>query len=148
MQPTAATQKAQDVLIEKQRKELKEETEKIIKTLNDCIAIVEDFKEDSCEHFLRKINEELMGSFQSLQDKRDCDIEIPIEVLDYIDQGSNPELYTLGLRDKSLRINEAASGKMRALKDFQSSLETEIASVFPEEWLLYKAQMENRSENV
>ncbi|GFV05949.1 mediator of RNA polymerase II transcription subunit 10 [Trichonephila clavipes] len=40
------------------------------------------------------------------------DIQVPLEVFEYIDQGRNPQLYTKDCMEKALNKNEVVKGKI------------------------------------
>ncbi|XP_041375563.1 mediator of RNA polymerase II transcription subunit 10-like [Gigantopelta aegis] len=67
------------------------------------------------------------------------DIQVPLEVFDYIDQGKNPNLYTKDCLEKALAKNELVKGKMDNLKRFKALLIVELNKVFPNEMNMYRA---------
>merc|ERR1711997_880225 len=48
-----------------------------------------------------------------------ADIQVPLEVFDYIDQGRNPQLYTKDCMEKALQ-ERGSEGKNRRLQNVQS----------------------------
>lgn len=71
--------------------------------------------------------------------KNQVDVNVPLEVFDYIDQGRNPQLYTKDCIDKALTKNEEVKGKIDAYRKFKSNLLSELSDTFPGEIGKYKA---------
>lgn len=61
------------------------------------------------------------------------DVEVPLEVFEYIDQGRNPQLYTKDCIEKALEKNQQVNGKIDAYKNFKSLLVEELSKHFPKE---------------
>ncbi|KAL8604012.1 Mediator of RNA polymerase II transcription subunit 10 [Nucella lapillus] len=66
------------------------------------------------------------------------DVNVPLEVFDYIDQGRNPNLYTRDCLEKALTKNEQVKGKVDNLKKFKALLIVELNKVFPTEMTMYR----------
>jgi mediator of RNA polymerase II transcription subunit 10 len=66
------------------------------------------------------------------------DVQIPLEVFEYIDDGKNPQLYTKDCMEKALAKNEAVKGKIDVLKKFKMQLIVELSKVFPNEMAKYR----------
>lgn len=100
---------------------------------------------------LSKIVSNLKNFFQKLQtivkdlqeiDKlrpKVADIQVPLEVFDYIDQGRNPQLYTKDCMEKAVAKNEEVKGKIDAYRLFKAKLLEELTRVFPKETGCYRA---------
>ncbi|KAL3860470.1 hypothetical protein ACJMK2_010593 [Sinanodonta woodiana] len=67
------------------------------------------------------------------------DVQVPLEVFDYIDQGKNPNLYTKDCLEKALAKNEQVKGKIDQFKKFKALLLVELSEVFPKEMANYRA---------
>lgn len=67
------------------------------------------------------------------------DVQVPLEVFDYIDQGRNPQLYTKDCMEKALGKNEQVKGKIDAYRKFRALLLVELTKVFPNEMAKYRA---------
>jgi mediator of RNA polymerase II transcription subunit 10 len=126
--------------MEEKRKELEQHLESLIETLRHCIIIVEQFKpEESQSVFHDKLQNGVINKFKILDKFRDLyDVEIPLDVLDLIDQGRNPDLYSKEALEKCIKMNEVSKGKIDALEKFRTALETEVDSAFPEYSAEYK----------
>merc|ERR1719464_2711933 len=68
-----------------------------------------------------------------------ADIQVPLEVFDYIDSGRNPQLYTKDCMEKAVAKNEEARGKIDAYRMFKARLMLELHTVFPKEMDCYRA---------
>jgi mediator of RNA polymerase II transcription subunit 10 len=66
------------------------------------------------------------------------DVNVPLEVLDHIDQGKNPQLYTQQclqkVHEKSMQVQQ----KVDAYKTFQKHLFVELEKFFPEQMQQYR----------
>ncbi|RWS15966.1 Mediator of RNA polymerase II transcription subunit 10-like protein [Dinothrombium tinctorium] len=67
------------------------------------------------------------------------DIQVPLEVFEYIDQGRNPQLYTKDCMEKALSKNEQVKGKIDSYRRFKAMLLVELSKVFPNEMAKYRA---------
>ncbi|XP_037085093.1 LOW QUALITY PROTEIN: mediator of RNA polymerase II transcription subunit 10-like [Pollicipes pollicipes] len=67
------------------------------------------------------------------------DVQVPLEVFDYIDQGRNPQLYTKDCMEKALTKNEEVKGKIDSYKRFKANMKVELSQVFPNEMAKYRA---------
>ncbi|GFQ68178.1 mediator of RNA polymerase II transcription subunit 10 [Trichonephila clavata] len=67
------------------------------------------------------------------------DLQVPLEVFEYIDQGRNPQLYTKDCMEKALNKNEVVKGKIDSYRRFKSLLLVELSKVFPNEMAKYRA---------
>lgn len=59
-------------------------------------------------------------------------IAVPQDVLEYIEGGRNPHVYTRQFSEAVVRDNQAVNGKIRAHADFAEDLEAEILAHMPE----------------
>lgn len=67
------------------------------------------------------------------------DVQIPMEVFEYIDQGRNPQLYTKDCMNQAVAKNEEAKGKIDAYKRFKAHMLVELDKQFPREVNTYRA---------
>jgi len=105
----------------------------LIETLRKGLITVENFNPIESQSVLFDIiNKDIISSFRQLESLRgSVDIEIPYQVLDYIDKGSNPELYTHDLLEQCIEKNEATKGKIEAFETFRNALAEEVSTTFP-----------------
>ena len=57
---------------------------------------------------------------------------MPPELITYVDNGRNPDIYTREFVEGARRSNQLMKGKMEAFADFRDVLAREMATVFPE----------------
>jgi len=67
------------------------------------------------------------------------DIQVPLEVFDYIDAGRNPQFYTRDCMEKALAKNEEERGKIDAYRLLKARLLSELTNVFPKQMANYRA---------
>ncbi|BFZ55830.1 RNA polymerase II mediator complex subunit [Savitreella phatthalungensis] len=60
------------------------------------------------------------------------DVDVPQDVLEYIEQGRNPNVYTRQFSEAVVRDNQAMAGKMQAHADFAQQLEAAMLKDMPE----------------
>lgn len=124
---------------------LEEHLEKFIENIRQLGIIVSDFQPSSQAGLNQKLNFMISG----LQDIEKCrqqlnEINVPLEVFEYIDQGRNPQLYTKECLERALARNEQVKGKIDTMTKFKSLLISELSKVFPEDMAKYK---ETRNED-
>ncbi|XP_072303804.1 mediator of RNA polymerase II transcription subunit 10 [Eucyclogobius newberryi] len=118
---------------------LEEHLEKFIENIRQLGIIVSDFQPSSQAGLNQKLNFMISG----LQDVEKCrqqlhEINVPLEVFEYIDQGRNPQLYTKECLERALARNEQVKGKIDTMTKFKSLLISELSKVFPEDMAKYK----------
>ena len=59
-------------------------------------------------------------------------VSVPQDVLEYVEAGRNPHVYTRQFSEAVVRDNQAVHGKMKAHADFANDLELEILAHMPE----------------
>ena len=93
-----------------------------------------------CDVFLQKL-QTIVKDLQEIDKLRPkvADIQVPLEVFDYIDQGRNPQLYTKDCMEKAVAKNEEVKGKIDAYRLFKAKLLEELTRVFPKETGCYRA---------
>mmetsp|Transcript_19811 Transcript_19811/g.37820 ORF Transcript_19811/g.37820 Transcript_19811/m.37820 type:complete len:157 (-) Transcript_19811:107-577(-) len=94
---------------------------------------VQNFTEDSQQVLFERIN----GFVESLDDVRKSastsDVEIPVELLQFVDEGINPDLFTAGRFEECICNNQKTKGKVEVLRKFHTSLLEEARKEFSDE---------------
>ncbi|XP_012787507.1 mediator of RNA polymerase II transcription subunit 10 [Sorex araneus] len=121
-------------------KHLEEHLEKFVENVRQLGIIASDFHPGSQARLNQKLNSIVTG----LQDIDKCrrqlkDITVPLEVLEYIDQGRNPQLFTQECLEQALAKNEQVKGKIDSMKKLKSLLVQELSNVFPEDMAKYRS---------
>uniref|UniRef100_A0A8P4KN79 Mediator of RNA polymerase II transcription subunit 10 n=1 Tax=Dicentrarchus labrax TaxID=13489 RepID=A0A8P4KN79_DICLA len=106
---------------------LEEHLEKFIENIRQLGIIVSDFQPSSQAGLNQKLNFMISG----LQDIEKCrqqlhEINVPLEVFEYIDQGRNPQLYTKECLERALARNEQVKGKIDTMTVRDNARVTEI----------------------
>ncbi|GAB6026907.1 Mediator of RNA polymerase II transcription subunit 10 [Chamberlinius hualienensis] len=119
---------------------LESHLEKFIENVRQTGIIVSDFQPQGQAVLNQKINS-LVYEMMEIEKCRNQmhDIQVPLEVFDYIDQGRNPQLYTKDCMEKALAKNEQVKGKIDAYRKFRAYLLVELSKVFPNEMAKYRA---------
>ncbi|KTG31070.1 hypothetical protein cypCar_00027479 [Cyprinus carpio] len=110
---------------------LEEHLEKFVENIRQLGIIVSDFQPSSQTGLNQKLNFMITG----LQDIEKCrqqlhDINVPLEVFEYIDQGRNPQLYTKECLERALAKNEQIKGKNDTLTERESVLLDSISEAW------------------
>ncbi|KAF7138230.1 hypothetical protein RHSIM_Rhsim07G0078000 [Rhododendron simsii] len=63
----------------------------------------------------------------------ECDIQVPMHVLNLIDDGKNPDEYTRDILNDFIARNQVTKGKTDAFKGFRRHLLEELEQAFPDE---------------
>ncbi|KAG7894901.1 hypothetical protein KL905_000138 [Ogataea polymorpha] len=110
------------------------ELSSIIETLIHLGVQVHDFQgtEEAKIGLSNNINK-LISQLQSISSKKDLqDISIPLEIVNYIEDGRNPDIYTREFVDVVRKINQYLYGKSIAFQEFRDILSAKIKSEFPD----------------
>ncbi|WMV49356.1 hypothetical protein MTR67_042741 [Solanum verrucosum] len=67
-----------------------------------------------------------------------CHIQVPIDVINLIDDGKNPDEYTRDMLNSCIAKNQITKGKTDAFKDLRGHLLEELNQAFPNEVEAYK----------
>ncbi|XP_020897738.1 mediator of RNA polymerase II transcription subunit 10 [Exaiptasia diaphana] len=120
--------------------ELLEQTiEQFMESTRQIGIIVSDFQPGSQGVLNQKINM-MVDNMKEIEKCKALvkDVEVPLEVFEYIDQGRNPQLYTKDCLEKALIKNEQVKGKIDSLKNFKTLLTGELTKAFPKEMKEYQ----------
>ncbi|XP_035905968.1 mediator of RNA polymerase II transcription subunit 10 [Anopheles stephensi] len=118
---------------------LENHLEMFIENVRQIRIIVSDFQPQGQNVLNQKIQSLVTGLQEIDKMKNQIDVNVPLEVFDYIDQGRNPQLYTKDCIDKALTKNEEVKGKIDSYRKFKSNLMKELSDTFPVEISKYKA---------
>ncbi|XP_055607830.1 mediator of RNA polymerase II transcription subunit 10 [Uranotaenia lowii] len=118
---------------------LENHLEMFIENVRQIRIIVSDFQPQGQNVLNQKIQSLVTGLQEIDKLKNQVDVNVPLEVFDYIDQGRNPQLYTKDCIDKALTKNEEVKGKIDAYRKFKNNMLKELDETFPTEMTKYKA---------
>eukprot|EP01102_Stenamoeba_stenopodia_P013558 TRINITY_DN4418_c0_g1_i1.p1 TRINITY_DN4418_c0_g1~~TRINITY_DN4418_c0_g1_i1.p1 ORF type:complete len:156 (-),score=33.59 TRINITY_DN4418_c0_g1_i1:54-458(-) len=118
-------------------RKLEERVEHFIEHLRET-AIIAENPSGNQALFSEKI-EEMLEGFNAIDALRhSIDVEVPLEVLKFIDEGRNPDLYTKQSLELCTSKNAITRGKFDAIKSLRDGLEEEIKKVMPKTWEEYE----------
>lgn len=109
--------------------------------------IVSDFQPQGQNVLNQKI-QALVGGLQEIDKLKNQvqDVQVPLEVFEYIDQGRNPQLYTKDCIEKALNKNEEVKGKIDSYRKFKTNMLVELQKTFPKELNKYRAIRSDRGD--
>jgi len=118
--------------VENRFESLQQNIEQFIETMRQVGIMVSDFQPGSQDNLNDKINN-LVADMQEIDRCKQSvqDVEVPLEIFQYVDQGKNPELYTEDCLKRTLSKNEEVKAKIEAYKSFSSALSEEMMKEFP-----------------
>lgn len=73
------------------------------------------------------------------------DVNIPLELLKYLDEGKNPQLYTKECLERTLAKNKEVNGKIECYKKFRTLLLKELGEEMPNDVVMYR-NLRDRTE--
>ncbi|KAK9844880.1 hypothetical protein WJX74_008085 [Apatococcus lobatus] len=103
------------------RTPLKKSIEKALRHIAELEATISDFNGDQglLEQRIKAYLEEL----QTIHALRDLvDVEVPVDLIRYLDEGGNPDTYTAQAFKQSLQSNQLSKGKVDAIKSFRDEI--------------------------
>ncbi|KAG0032056.1 hypothetical protein BGZ81_011733 [Podila clonocystis] len=118
---------------EETRQDLELKLKELIECLLELSITVYDFQPESNSLVHQKIQELIsqISDIEAFKDK--LDIMVPMEVLSFIEDGKNPDLFTKSFIECVAGENQFTNGKITAMKSFESSLAENLGAAFPEE---------------
>jgi mediator of RNA polymerase II transcription subunit 10 len=120
--------------------QLEQQLERSIENVRQIQIIVSDFQPQGQPGLNQKL-QTIVKDLQEIEKVRPKlqDIQVPLEVFEYIDSGRNPQLYTKDCMEKAVAKNEEVKGKIDAYAMFKARLMVDLSSVFPKEMSCYRA---------
>ncbi|CAI2184268.1 2897_t:CDS:2 [Funneliformis geosporum] len=73
-------------------------------------------------------------------------IEVPLEVIEYIDEGRNPDKFMVDYVDEVIKENESVNIKNEAIQNFSELLLEQLQESFPEQTDCYKQYQSSKSK--
>lgn len=106
----------------------------LIESFIELGILTHDFEgtDNSRDGLTYKLNETIT-QLKQLNDSQGLqDVPIPVDVLRYIEDGRNPDVYTREFVEATKRTNQYLKGKMEAFKNLRDVLGDKIEKEFPE----------------
>ncbi|KAK3808931.1 MAG: transcription factor subunit Med10 of mediator complex-domain-containing protein [Linnemannia elongata] len=122
---------------EKQREALEKKLQELIQSLLELSITVYDFQAESNSLVHQKIQEltKQLGEIEAFKDQ--LDMMVPWEVLSYIEDGKNPDLFSKTFVEAVAGENQFTNGKVTAMKSFEAALAQNLGDAFPEDMADY-----------
>ncbi|KAI8325426.1 hypothetical protein GQ54DRAFT_308372 [Martensiomyces pterosporus] len=133
MQPTRTAPPAASQPRDAGREAMERKIREALETLSQISVTVNNY-ESADEHVLQRRVENLVRAYSDMHSMKDgLDINIPLEVLSFIEDGRNPDEFTRNFTERVAAENQFTNGKISALSSFKDEFEAKIKEFFPEE---------------
>ncbi|KAJ3316318.1 Mediator of RNA polymerase II transcription subunit 10 [Blyttiomyces sp. JEL0837] len=119
--------------------------EEILHSLFKMGVTVANFQAESGAVLHRRIDEytSQLADLDSLKDN--LDVRVPLEVIDTIESGKNPDQYTRDLMQMLVDKNQKANGRIQTMENFFKELNSELSRNYPELAQHYNEHVEKTS---
>ncbi|KAL4860169.1 Mediator of RNA polymerase II transcription subunit 10b [Chlorella vulgaris] len=118
------------------RKSVQEAIDKVLFKINELEAIVGEFNGNN-ELLHTKLNEyiQALGALEAVKDDMISGgqpVELAVELIKAVDEGTNPDTFTVQLFRDSMALNQASKGKVDAFRLLQQKLAQQMQVAFPD----------------
>lgn len=122
--------------------QMEKQIEVFVENVRQLGIIVSDFQPQTGQQSLNQKINQVVSSLKDIDKLNDSlkdtqNIQLPLDVFDYIDSGKNPQFYTKDFMERALSKNEEVKGKIDCYKRFKGILIEELTKVFPLEMNKY-----------
>ncbi|XP_076917225.1 mediator of RNA polymerase II transcription subunit 10b-like [Bidens hawaiensis] len=107
--------------------------QKTLGTIHQLYLTVSSFNVSSQLPLLQRLNALVMEMDNMAKLSEKCNIQIPMEVLNLIDDGKNPDEFTRDVLNSCIAKNQITKGKTDAFKALRKHLLEELEQAFPDE---------------
>ncbi|RPB26084.1 hypothetical protein L211DRAFT_835443 [Terfezia boudieri ATCC MYA-4762] len=105
----------------------------VIQTLYEAQVAISDYAGPQSIEAVQQQMNRLVSQYSELDKIKDTlDVNIPKEIVMYVEDGRNPDIYTREFVEIVAKQNQFLNGKMRAFEDFRDVLAEQIKTTFPE----------------
>ncbi|KAF8543931.1 mediator complex, subunit Med10, partial [Trichophaea hybrida] len=115
---------------------LSDNTQRIIQTLFELLVRVHGFDGPESSDVVAVTIKDLVDQFQRLgvsaSSPAIADVKLPREVIQYVEDGRNPDIYTREFVELVVKQNQLMNGKRRAFARFRDVLAQQMEARFPE----------------
>ncbi|KHJ40733.1 hypothetical protein D918_09175 [Trichuris suis] len=118
---------------------LEQSLEALIENTRQLCMVASDFQASSQSVLNQKL-QAITSGLQDLDSKKSKfhDVKVPIELLEYVDSGKNPQLYTRDCIERTVAKNKELNSKIDQYKKFRCMLLSELTEEFPKETIQYR----------
>ncbi|XP_042444445.1 mediator of RNA polymerase II transcription subunit 10b-like [Zingiber officinale] len=121
--------------------------DKTLGLLHQLYVTVSSFSVASQLPLLQRLNA-LVSELDAMQKMADkCDVQIPLEVVNLIDDGKNPDEFTKDVINSCVAKNQMTKGKTDAFKSLRKNLLEELDHAFPDEVDMYREIRSSAAES-
>ncbi|KAG0168319.1 RNA polymerase II mediator complex subunit [Apophysomyces sp. BC1034] len=114
------------------RQSLEKQLNDLLQALFELSVVVYDFQPDGNKRVWDKINA-ILDHYRRIGDLKDgLDDFVPEEVINYIEHGRNPDMFTQAFVERAATENQFTHGKIKAVDEFRHLLSDEFAKSFPD----------------
>ncbi|CAH1415356.1 unnamed protein product [Lactuca virosa] len=107
--------------------------QKTLGTIHQLYLTVSSFNVSSQLPLLQRLNTLVMEMDNMAKLSEKCNIQVPMEVLNLIDDGKNPDEFTRDVLNSCIAKNQITKGKTDAFKGLRKHLLEELEQAFPDE---------------
>ncbi|XP_048319952.2 mediator of RNA polymerase II transcription subunit 10b [Ziziphus jujuba] len=112
--------------------------QKTLGLLHQLYLTVSSFNAASQLPLLQRLNSLVMELDNMVKLSEKCNIQVPMEVLNLIDDGKNPDEFTKDVINSCIAKNQITKGKTDAFKSLRNHLLEELEQTFPDEVESYR----------
>ncbi|KAI9484236.1 MAG: transcription factor subunit Med10 of mediator complex-domain-containing protein [Benjaminiella poitrasii] len=123
---------SEEIVTTDARQSVEDKLNELLQTIFELSVIVYDFQPDGNKLVWKKINS-VIEHYKEIDDLKDgIDSFIPEEVINYVEHGKNPDIFTQGFVERAATENQFTNGKIKAVNEFQQLLSEEFTKSFPD----------------
>eukprot|EP01095_Lingulamoeba_sp_RSL-Kostka_P001940 TRINITY_DN1272_c0_g3_i1.p1 TRINITY_DN1272_c0_g3~~TRINITY_DN1272_c0_g3_i1.p1 ORF type:complete len:144 (+),score=35.04 TRINITY_DN1272_c0_g3_i1:107-538(+) len=126
---------------------LEEKTINLIETLRQVHIIISDFSgiNGQQENLNKLLGESVINNLKEIDDLRDNvnDVQIPFDILRYIDEGKNPDQFTIQRIEECSTRSKILEGKISAITNYKNKIEEDIKNIYVDDYEIFKALNDN-----
>ncbi|KAF2091652.1 RNA polymeras-like protein II mediator complex subunit 10 [Saccharata proteae CBS 121410] len=113
--------------------QLIEQLKQVVQSLFNLIVEVTDYQGPQTEEAMRNEITQLLRNLLNLsKSASQLHLQIPPEVIEYVENGRNPDIYTREFAELVQKNNQKLKGRSEALSQFRDILARKIATAFPD----------------
>jgi mediator of RNA polymerase II transcription subunit 10 len=112
--------------------------QKTLGLLHQLHLTVSSFNSSSQLPLLQRLNALVLELGNMVKSSEKCNIQVPIEVLNLIDEGKNPDDFTKDVINSCTARNQITKGKTDAFKGLRKHLLEDLEQTFPEQVEMYR----------
>ncbi|KAF5740397.1 hypothetical protein HS088_TW11G00466 [Tripterygium wilfordii] len=112
--------------------------QKTLDLIHQLYLTVSSFNAASQLPLLQRLNNLVMELDNMSKLSENCNIQVPMEVLNLIDDGKNPDEFTKDVLNSCIAKNQVTKGKTDSFKGLRKHLLEELEQVFPDEVESYR----------